>query len=296
MRVLAWGKNNLDKLDLEIVRTRMSELVFQFGKLDQSLANHPQATVKLIEEFLHEAYRYYQTEEMGHDYLIWLNDLTHDLRNYVEVSAKQCRLSLESINWLDNRALIWEELKRIKDSDIRSRFASQLVNSFLNSSTLSSEDVNQIVCARVIANFGENSSYSDDAWKVLVPDVEKSMKKSPRLFSRNLRTLFYDYTGFEISDLEKRNNNLVAKDGRFAIDLVQGKFCREGSLQNVFERTAKTFSENKAFFAKLNLYENSFYRRRDRGAFLSNHRCCSKSKSNYRPGTYNRGEALLYFR
>src|SRR5207253_745994 len=87
--------NNLDKLRNMDVRVRITELLFQYGKLDSAFANQLEITLNNLLRFLSDLLNYCREEALDdNEFLIWSVSLAHDLRYYLEVAAKLYKLPI----------------------------------------------------------------------------------------------------------------------------------------------------------------------------------------------------------
>ncbi|GAB4222745.1 MAG: hypothetical protein Tsb005_15550 [Gammaproteobacteria bacterium] len=258
VRTLTWATHNSDKLADPAVRLRVHELLFQFGKLDNALANHTQITLKHVQGLLTKLVEYCQTDNF-HDseLLIWASHLSHELRYFIEVSATLYQFDISKYQLPDFNPLLVKQLKLNKDPGIRSRLASTLINSYYNINTLSVEQCAELLGARVVANLGINSSLSDEVWQSLQNQLVTTMQKNPNQVTKLLKQQLADYANLTgVQNWQLSGTQLRGKNSDFVIDLVSGALVT-GDNEVLRDGTQQIITSEKALFDKLGLNQKN---------------------------------------
>lgn len=261
VRALAWGKANLEKLKHEEIRRRINELIFQYGRLDNALANNPETTLAMIQRFLVAALQYCQEKtDTDPELLFWVTGLAFKLRYNVEVAAKIYQFSINHLIWPNYRELLLTRIRVSQDSSLKAKLASQLVQSYRNKSPLSVEDCCLILICRMLAKLGDEAGVCEDIWKdlnaelvTIVTDqnnIDKVTIALKELFPIYLRKKSAEQWQFE-------NFHLVASDSDLVLDLFSG-CLREKNAEDVGERTEKTMAENAELFTRLHLIPDRY--------------------------------------
>lgn len=252
VKTFDWATNNIDILNNRDVRTRISELLFQYGKLDNALAYQLATTMQNMQQFLSVLLAHCQHEAIDDIELhIWAANLAIDLRYYVEVAAKLYGFSIASYTLPSFKTLLVKDLQNENDADLKSRIASQIICTYRNRQAPTLEDCCLILVCRVAANLGDSAKVSEEQWRklqsIILTTIQTHQTEAEKLLNQYMR----DYNISAQDNWHLKSFRLQQQDNPLYIDLNAGVMQEIGENKTFRERTLRTVADNKALLDTL---------------------------------------------
>ena len=164
MNTLEWAQFNIDKLTVEPVRDRLFTLLFEYGRMDTTLANNMNNTVSLIDTFLASAFNTYQFNpdqyliSDNHEAFLWLCRLQHAFRQHLEITSSSYSLKIPQILWPDVKQILTPLLDVKMNRDKRYCLARIIISTYQNLHNLSGNDIQNILTCKLILQINHPKS------------------------------------------------------------------------------------------------------------------------------------------
>lgn len=271
IKALHWIKHNSKYLNDEIVRTRLDQLIFEYGKFDLAFATNPEETLLSIQSVYSMAKNILSEQENNMDACIWYLNLIQKLREHVMVCAAQYNFSLKDYQCLDIREILLNRIKLSNQIGNRAQLASILLADLDMTGVISIEETCQFLIARLLSSLGADPIPQQDVWikhrKKIIDMLNGSdADQVINQFADALRK----YQIADVSQLiwNKITERLISVDKNINIDLPLGALCDQRTLYIKKDATDLAFLHNKLLFAGLNLKNDGKFRLYSNGEYL----------------------------
>ena len=159
---LEWVLGHVDQLPNALIRRRIFDFLFDYGKLEAALMNSPSALFALIERFQKRVYEDHKDSVEGIPVILWLASVTYFLQDHIQLHAGTIQYDISTINWLDTRRVLRELLHLAKESEQRAEIAQFLICSYHAAQALSKADLLDI-----FKNLALNATFKNKAVDLL---------------------------------------------------------------------------------------------------------------------------------
>ena len=258
IKILDWAKNNLEKLDHSIVRIRVRELIFEYGKLNFVLVHHTEVTLSAVKSLFTNLNAYIrQNQKNNTDLLTWAATLESDLRYFSSVSAKVNNIKMPLFKMNSLKELLLEKIKFEKDADTRSHLASVYLQFHRHQSDFSQNQACLLLVCQVAIMLGDSVIHSNATWQVNNKKLIKVLIENKNEMETKIGNLLREFNLSNQTQWHLVDQHLKSADNKYLIDLSTGSLKYIGSVKRIKERTFKTIADNQPLFAKLNLTEKN---------------------------------------
>lgn len=259
-RILAYASKHPEKLQHSFVRERINQMLFEYGKLDNALGYHTEATIFNMQQFFNTIIRYCETEAKADDeLLIWAATLSHYLCSWLEVAASIYDFSVDNLKLPQFRQVLLKRIQASHDAHVRAGLAHLMMLEYKNTRPLDFQDYATIIICRLMVNQGNISSdtatENDALWQKWSEEINQAMEQGYNKLVPELKRLMMDYLNIPDKKWWLLEHNLIGEDLNFYIDLDSGSLKKAGISLKDYTRIL--IDNNPGLFQQLNLSDDN---------------------------------------
>lgn len=273
IKTLYWIKNNSTYLNNMIVRDRLNQLIFHYGKFDLAFSNHPDEVLHSIEAIysLVTNITKGRSKHWDSDVSIWYLNLIQKLHEYVITSSAEYNISLEKYRYLNIRDILLNQIQQSDQISHKAQFAAILLSDLDMTGIMSIDETCQFLMARLLLSLGADPIPQQHLWikhrqkiidRLNGPDGDKIISQLVQVLSKsnivNAGQLVWD----------KKTERLINSDKNIYIDLSLGAFCDQQTLDIKKDKTDQVFLHNELLLKGLNLNNDGKLRLFSNGRYL----------------------------
>lgn len=255
-QLLAWAQQNVNTLIMPEVRQSILNTLFSYGSLDHALSQHPVETIELINQFLHNAFRYCTTRlknRQDHEQdsaLVFLGYIQYHLVNYARLSAKLYGFQLDKLQPINFSEIL-------KDSISLLSCAKGFLFSYSLRDKIDQQDYASLLTAKFIcatnstSDFTSSDIYELDAWGQLWQDVDNYLKNLSSVELNQVMAVVANHALQMKSDRKwkYKDGQLLCKSIKLSFEIKSGILSRNSARIIDFTKIAMSWQ----VFKKLKL-------------------------------------------